>query len=104
MNLKEQAAVIAAAIEGKPLKIRQRGLTKWYEFKPHPDTTFDFKGFEYAIEEPEPLVLHQYIIKDAAGGFCLSHRLYRTSEEAGLIWPHAEVVGPAPWTRIEVPE
>lgn len=105
MNLKEQAAILAAAIEGKTLKVRRKGDDKtWTLFTPKHDSWFDFSRFEYAIAEPKPSVMHQYILKDSDGRFCLTYHFYSTSEEAVFACPNAEVIGPALWTRIEVPE
>ena len=109
MNLKEQAAILAAAIEGKTLKVRRKGDDKtWTAVFACPnaeeDSWFDFYRIEYAIVEPEPRILHQYIIKDSDGRFCLSYHFYGTTEEAQSVCTQAKVIGPALWTRIEVPE
>jgi len=105
MNLKEQAAILAAAIEGKTLKVRRKGDDKtWTLFPPEEHSWFDFYRFEYTIVEPEPRILHQYIIKDSDGRFCLSYHFYGTTEEAQSVCTYEKVIGPALWTRIEVPE
>lgn len=101
MNLNQQAAIIAAAIAGEELKLRQIGATKWTNFKPHPDMTFNFKGFEYAVAKPELRVLHQYIVRMTSGNYKMTLSFYASPEEVYAKTGYRDAQ-PAAWTRIEV--
>lgn len=102
MSLRQQAAILAAAIEGKALKRRYRLSDVWTEFKPTHNMEFNFKEYEYAVVEPSR-VLHQYIVKTDAGGYFLTSFFYPDAESAQSNVSSDVVVECAAWTRIEVP-
>ncbi len=101
MTLQEQADILAAAVAGKTLEQKSKHITEDWRLTP-PDHQFSFDYNVYRVKE-EPRILHQYIIKPFNKRLCLTYHFYATAEEARVDCPFGEIVGPASWTRIEVP-
>lgn len=65
----DQIEVMKAALAGKPIQHRSRGLTQWSTARYLPvNFRFDFDNFEFRISPPEPKkVMHRAYIAEIDG-------------------------------------